>query len=65
MSEDRYRRALEKLVAHLDSCPQYESGAGGMTIEAQVARSFLRGVRAIWVEEARDVLYGLDEYKED
>jgi hypothetical protein len=53
---DQYREALETLIAKLDACNRFERGAGGMTIEAQIRRTELRGVPAIWVEEAREAL---------
>lgn len=49
-------KALYTLVSHLDSCRQVERGAGGMTIDSQLRRTELIGVRSIWVEEAREVL---------
>jgi hypothetical protein len=48
--------ALGTLVARLDSCRTVERGAGGMSIDAQVARTVLIDVRLIWVEEARAAL---------
>jgi len=58
---NKYKIALEKLISILDSCPQFESGAGGMSIESQIRRTFINRVPAIAVEEARDVLLDIDE----
>jgi len=57
---DKYKVALEKLISVLDSCPQFESGAGGMSIDAQIRRTFINRVPAMAVEEAREVLLDLD-----
>jgi len=63
MTENKYKVALEKLISVLDSCPQFESGAGGMTIEAQIRRTFINRVPAMAVEDARNVLLGIDDYE--
>jgi len=60
MMSDKYKVALEKLISVLDSCPQFESGAGGMSIDAQIRRTFINRVPAMAVEEAREVLLDLD-----
>ena len=61
MIENKYKIALEKLISVIDRCPQFESGAGGMSIDAQIRRTFINRVPAIAVEEAREVLLGLEE----
>ena len=61
MSEDKYKVALEKLISVIDSCPRFESGVGGMSIDAQIRRTFINCVPAIAVENARDVLLDIDE----
>ena len=63
MTENKYKVALEKLISVLDSCPQFESGAGGMTIEAQIRRTFINRVPAMAVEDARNVFLGIDDYE--
>jgi len=63
MTENKYKVALEKLISVLDSCPQFESGAGGMSIEAQIRRTFINRVPAMAVEDARNVLLGIDDYE--
>ena len=55
---DRLRAALEKLVAACDAGRRYEKGIGGMTIEAQLARTVIYGVSASVVEDARAALEG-------
>jgi len=62
MNEDKYKLALEKLISVIDRCPQFESGAGGMSIDAQIRRTFINRVPAIAVEEAREVLLGIEDY---
>lgn len=59
MENDAIRRALATLIGVLDACPRHESGAGGMTIDAQLRRTFINRVPAIAVEQARDVLDGV------
>ena len=49
--------ALSALLSVLDQCPQSERGVGGMTIDAQLQRTFIRNVPATAVEAARGVLY--------
>lgn len=61
MIENKYKIALEKLISVIDRCPQFESGAGGMSIDAQIRRTFINRVPAIAVEEAREVLLGIEE----
>ena len=63
MTENKYKVELEKLISVLDSCPQFESGAGGMSIEAQIRRTFINRVPAMAVEDARNVLLGIDDYE--
>ena len=63
MNEDKYKVALEKLISVIDRCPQFESGAGGMSIEAQMRRTFINRVPAMAVEDARNVLLGIDDYE--
>lgn len=50
------REALERLIAACDAGRRFERGSGGMTIEAQLARTVINGVRASAVEDARDAL---------
>ena len=61
MIENKYKIALEKLISVIDRCPQFESGAGGMSLDAQIRRTFINRVPAIAVEEAREVLLGIEE----
>ena len=62
MTENKYKVALEKLISVIDRCPQFESGAGGMSIEAQMRRTFINRVPVIAVEEARNVLLGIEDH---
>lgn len=48
---ERYGEALEKVMSVLNECPHFESGAGGMTIEAQLRRTFINRVPAMIVED--------------
>jgi hypothetical protein len=52
------RSALEKLIAACDAGRPFERGSGGMTIDAQLARTVINGVRASAVEDARAALAG-------
>lgn len=52
----RLREALERLIAACDAGRHFERGCGGMTIEAQLARTVINGVRASAVEDARAAL---------
>jgi hypothetical protein len=57
--ETRNERLVAALQSVLDACDKgrmLERGAGGMTIDAQISRSFYYGVPAWPIEEARDVL---------
>lgn len=63
MTENKYKVALEKLISVLDRCPSVESGVGGMTIEAQISRTFINRVPARAVEDARYVLLDIDDYE--
>jgi hypothetical protein len=58
MANDNIRQALEALIAVLDDCPRHEVGAGGMTIDAQIRRTFINRVPAMAVETAREALDG-------
>jgi hypothetical protein len=55
---ERLRAALEKLIAACDAGRPFERGSGGMTIDAQLARTVINGVRASAVEDARAALAG-------
>jgi hypothetical protein len=55
---ERLRAALEKLIAACDAGRRYEKSSGGMTIEAQLARTVIYGVSASAVEDARAALEG-------
>jgi regulator of replication initiation timing len=55
---ERLRSALEKLIAACGAGRRYEKGIGGMTIEAQRARTVIYGVSGSAVEDARDALEG-------
>jgi hypothetical protein len=52
----RLREALQSVLNACDQGRMLERGAGGMTIDAQIRRSFYYGVPAWPIEEARDVL---------
>lgn len=54
--KDRLFIAIHSFLAQLDSCKSFEKGVGGMTTDAQLARSYLIGVRALWVEDFRDTI---------
>ena len=57
----RLREALERLIAACDAGRPFERGSGGMTIEAQLARTVINGVRASAVEDARAALAETEE----
>jgi len=52
----RLREALQSVLNACDQGRMLERGAGGMTIDAQIRRSFYYGVPAWPIEEARAVL---------
>ena len=52
----RLREALERLIAACDAGRWYEKSSGGMTIDAQLNRTVINGVRARVVEDARAAL---------
>jgi hypothetical protein len=52
----RLREALEMLLGTVDKCQIIEVGAGGMSIDAQIARSFYLRVPVCPFEEAREAL---------
>ena len=53
---ERLREALRMLIAACDAGRPFERGSGGMTLEAQLARTVINGVRASAVEDARAAL---------
>ena len=52
----RLRAAIEALLVAADNCKIIEVGAGGMSIDAQIARSFYLRVPVWPFEDARAVL---------
>jgi hypothetical protein len=54
----RLREALQSVLNACDQGRMLERGAGGMTIDAQIRRSFYYGVPAWPIEEARAALGG-------
>lgn len=48
--------ALAGLIAACDAGRPYERGVGGMTIDAQINRTVINGVKARAVEDAREAL---------
>jgi len=54
--KDRLAMAAHSFLSKLDSCKTFEKGAGGMSIDAQVARTYLVGVRQQWVEDFRETI---------
>lgn len=58
-AEDRIElleTALRKLLTLVDTCKVVETGAGGMSIDAQIRRSVYLNVPAYPFEEAREAL---------
>ena len=53
---ERLRAALQSVLDACDQGRMLERGAGGMTIDAQISRSFYYGVPAWPIEEARAAL---------
>ena len=53
---EKLRAALQSVLDACDQGRMLERGAGGMTIDAQTARSFYYGVPAWPIEEARAAL---------
>ncbi len=56
---ERLRAALTNLIAACDAGRPFERSSGGMTLEAQLARTVINGVRATAVEDARNALEGI------
>jgi len=53
---EKLRAALQSVLNACDQGRMLERGAGGMTIDAQISRSFYYGVPAWPIEEARAAL---------
>ena len=53
---EKLRAALKSVLNACDQGRMLERGAGGMTIDAQISRSFYYGVPAWPIEEARAAL---------
>lgn len=53
---EKLRAALQSVLNACDQGRMIERGAGGMTIDAQISRSFYYGVPAWPIEEARAAL---------
>lgn len=62
--KDRLFITIANFLNKIDSCKQFEKGTGGMSIDAQLDRSFVIGVRARWVEDFRETVnqikYGIE-----
>ena len=56
-STDQLVAACETFLNQLNSCKMFERGAGGMSIEAQAARTELIGVKLNWVTDFEEVFY--------
>lgn len=56
---DELEFALSSLIKACDEGKRVERGAGGMTIEAQISRTFINGVPAMAVEKAIEALYNV------
>lgn len=57
---ERFGIAIENAINVLNECPHYEGGAGGMSIEAQIARTRINRVPATLTENLFSALYNID-----
>lgn len=55
--------ALRSLIEACDNGRRFETGAGGMTIDAQIMRTIINGVAAFPVEAAREALSRIEDAK--
>jgi hypothetical protein len=60
---EKLRAALQSVLDACDQGRMLERGAGGMTIDAQISRSFYYGVPAWPIEEARAALISSSTHK--
>lgn len=54
------KEALEKAVSVIGECPKAQRGAGGMTVDAMLARTVFNGVPFSVYEELSEALAALD-----
>lgn len=52
----KFKEALRTVIDACDQGRRFETGSGGQTIDAQLRRTVINGVRAYPIEEAREIL---------